>query len=146
MAKCPVHREKTGSLSITDMGQGKTRLHCFGGCVQADVLRAVGLNWKDLRPDGAVSTEIKGRLADEEKLERLEQRYGIMRWLTVAEPEKRRYWEAAMRRVMAEMEPPYWEVMPDKEKQDKITEFEMKDYRNKRLDWLYGRQNGKRSV
>lgn len=76
MAKCPVHREKTGSLSITDMGQGKTRLHCFAGCFQVDVLRAVGLNWKDLRPDGEVGAEIKGRLGDEAKLEKLDRQWG----------------------------------------------------------------------
>lgn len=136
MGKCPAHHEKTGSLSITDMGYGKTRLHCFGGCDQRDVLRAVGLTWTDLRPDGDVGAEIKGRLADEQKLEKLQRQYSVMQWLAVVEPEKRRYWAAAMRRVLAELEPLYWEVMPDMERVEKMTEFEMKDYRNKRLDWL----------
>lgn len=49
MAKCPVHRERTASLSITDMGRGNTRLHCFAGCSQLDVIEAAGLQWKDLR-------------------------------------------------------------------------------------------------
>jgi hypothetical protein len=34
------------------------------------------------------------------------------------------------------MEPLYWEVMPDKERVEKMTQFEMDDYRAKRLDWL----------
>lgn len=135
MAKCVAHPDKTASLSISDMGQGKTRLHCFSGCCQADVLRAAGLTWKDLRP-GDVTPELKGRLGDERKLERLQQRYGVMQWLTYVEPEKRRYWEAAMRRVREEMEPLYWELMPDRERVDRMTQFEMNDYRAKRLDWL----------
>src|SRR5882672_11701867 len=69
MAKCPAHREKTGSLSITDMGQGNTRLNCFGGCNQADVIKAAGLTWRDLKPGGVMTPEIRGRLADERKLE-----------------------------------------------------------------------------
>lgn len=141
MAKCPAHHEKTGSLSITDMGQGKTRLHCFGGCDQADVLRAAGLEWKDLRP-GDVPSEMRNRLSGEEKLEKLQWQHALMQWMAVLEPGKRRYWEAAMRRVVKEIEPLYWEVMPDKEKVDRATQFEMKDYRNKRLDWLYGRHDG----
>lgn len=51
MAKCPAHRERTGSLSITDMGNGNTRLHCFAGCSQGDVIEAAGLQWKDLRAE-----------------------------------------------------------------------------------------------
>ena len=50
-AKCPAHRERTGSLSITDMGGGRTRLHCFAGCAQKDVLEALGLTWRDLTED-----------------------------------------------------------------------------------------------
>jgi hypothetical protein len=142
MAKCPVHREKTGSLSITDMRNGKTRLHCFAGCPQADVLRAIGLTWKDLRPDGEVGAEIKGRLADEAKLERLQRRYGLVQARRILEPENRRYWEAAARNLLKELEPLYWEVMPDQEKFDKVRKFEIDDYRAKRLDWIRG-QHGR---
>jgi len=48
MAKCPAHRERTPSLSITQMPDG-IRLHCFAGCAQKDVLDALGLTWDDLR-------------------------------------------------------------------------------------------------
>lgn len=67
MTHCPAHRERTGSLSITDMGAGNTRLHCFGGCAQADVLRAAGLAWKDLRPGAKI--DAKELAATKRKLE-----------------------------------------------------------------------------
>lgn len=58
MAKCPAHRERTGSLSITDMGAGHVRLHCFAGCSQKAVLDALGLVWRDLRPEGRVNPHL----------------------------------------------------------------------------------------
>jgi len=140
MAKCPAHRERTGSLSITDMGAGNTRLHCFSGCSQADVLEAAGLKWKDLKLGGTLEPEILGKFADERKLQHLERKYGLMQWL--ASLERRQYWEAAMRRVLAVMEPLYWKVIPDKERFDRIREFEQKEYKNRRLDWQYRRQHG----
>lgn len=56
-AKCPAHQERTGSLSITDMGNGRTRLHCFGGCTQKSVLEALGLGWADLTQDKPLDRE-----------------------------------------------------------------------------------------
>jgi hypothetical protein len=104
MAKCPAHHEKTGSLSITDMGQGKTRLHCFGGCDQADVLRAAGLEWKDLRP-GDVPESIKRQMSLEDHKESLERQRGLARWIAALEPDKRKmaYWRAAWKRISSEL-------------------------------------------
>jgi hypothetical protein len=141
LCKCPGHDDRKASCSISDMGHGKTRIHCFSGCDQVDVLRAAGLSWKDLRP-GDVSPEMRNRLSAGERLEGLQRKYGVMQWLAYCEPEKRRYWEAAMRRVLTELEPLYWEVMPDAERVGRITEFEIGDYRAKRLDWLYRRHDG----
>jgi len=42
IAKCPAHDDKEPSLSITTKGD-KVLLHCFAGCSQEDVLKAVGL-------------------------------------------------------------------------------------------------------
>ena len=58
MGRCPAHKERTGSLSITEMGGGKTRLHCFGGCSQRAVLDALGLTWRDLSPDTRIDPEV----------------------------------------------------------------------------------------
>lgn len=136
MCKCPAHDDRSASCSVSDMGAGNTRVHCFAGCSQADVLKAVGLTWRDLKPGRTVDPEIKGRLADERKLEKLQRQYGLMLWLASAEPKKRLYWEAAIRRVLAEMEPLYWKLMPGKERFGKIRQFEIKHYRDRRMDWM----------
>jgi len=65
-AKCPAHREKTGSLSITDMGGGRTRLHCFGGCDQRSVIDALGWKWSDLTTESKIDPEIMRRYAEDE--------------------------------------------------------------------------------
>lgn len=52
MACCPAHDDRNPSLTITDGDDGKTLVHCFSGCSQADVikaLRARGL-WPDATP------------------------------------------------------------------------------------------------
>jgi hypothetical protein len=51
-AKCPVHQgTHKDSLSISEVEDGKVLLRCFGGCETADVLHALGLEWKDLFPE-----------------------------------------------------------------------------------------------
>jgi DNA primase len=40
-ALCPTHKEKTPSLHVTDGPEGKTLVHCFGGCSQDIVWAAL---------------------------------------------------------------------------------------------------------
>jgi putative DNA primase/helicase len=50
--KCPVHEGiHKDSLSFCEVEDGKVLLRCFGGCDTAAILRALGLEWKDLFPD-----------------------------------------------------------------------------------------------
>jgi hypothetical protein len=51
IACCPAHDDKTPSLSIRELGDGRTLVHCFGGCAVADVLAAVGLDFDALFPE-----------------------------------------------------------------------------------------------
>ncbi len=48
-AKCPCHKSRALTLAVyvDDDGLG---VHCFAGCSNDDVLGAVGLTWKDLKP------------------------------------------------------------------------------------------------
>lgn len=82
MAKCPAHRERTGSLSITDMGAGNTRLHCFGGCDQKAVLDALGLMWSDLKPEVRIDPEIVRQIRVQEELRKAqkEERTRLLWW------------------------------------------------------------------
>ena len=52
MAKCPVHYDRTPSLSISEGGGGKVLVRCQAGCSQEDVIEALkspGL-WNDPAP------------------------------------------------------------------------------------------------
>ncbi len=53
MARSPTRVDKTASLSIRELDDGRVLLHDFGGDSTADVLAAIGLTFTDLRPGGA---------------------------------------------------------------------------------------------
>lgn len=48
MARCPSHTDKSPSLSVRTVGDGKILCHCFAGCDVGQVLNAVGLSTNDL--------------------------------------------------------------------------------------------------
>lgn len=51
MARCPCHNDKRQSLSVA-MGEDKIVVKCFADCAYEDILRAVGVDWKDMmRPE-----------------------------------------------------------------------------------------------
>lgn len=50
-ACCPAHEDRSPSLSVKVTDDGRTLLHCFGGCSTESVLAAVGLEMSDLFPD-----------------------------------------------------------------------------------------------
>lgn len=82
MARCPAHGEKTGSLSITDMGGGNVRLHCFAGCPQKAVLGAIGLTWRDLKPEGKIDPVIMRQIvvAEAKRKAQKEERTRLLWW------------------------------------------------------------------
>jgi hypothetical protein len=50
LARCPAHQDKSPSLSIRELDDGRVLLHDFAGCAVSDVLAAVGLTLSDLFP------------------------------------------------------------------------------------------------
>lgn len=53
VARCPAHHEKTPSLSITVMDDGKTVAYCFGcGADGIGIVESLGLKPSDLFPEG----------------------------------------------------------------------------------------------
>lgn len=50
-ACCPAHEDKTPSLAIRELQDGRILMHCFGGCSVEDVVGALGLEIGDLFPD-----------------------------------------------------------------------------------------------
>ena len=51
VARCPAHHDKTPSLSVRELPDGRVLVHCFAGCDVHDILAAVGLSLRDLFPE-----------------------------------------------------------------------------------------------
>lgn len=54
IAKCPAHDDKTPSLKLTELRDGRILLHCFAGCAPHEILTAIGLAMGDLFPDSGL--------------------------------------------------------------------------------------------
>jgi hypothetical protein len=50
LAKCPSHEDRSPSLSIRELDDGRILVHCFAGCSVHEVVSAVGLELTDLFP------------------------------------------------------------------------------------------------
>lgn len=56
VAKCPAHKDRSPSLSVRELDDGRLLVHCFAGCDVESVVAAAGLGLEDLfpaRPIGA---------------------------------------------------------------------------------------------
>ncbi len=51
LARCPAHSDRSPSLSIRELDDGRVLIHDFAGCPPGDVLDAVGLSLTDLFPE-----------------------------------------------------------------------------------------------
>jgi hypothetical protein len=51
VARCPAHQDRSPSLTVRAMPDGRLLLHCFAGCEPEAVLDAVGLKFADLFPE-----------------------------------------------------------------------------------------------
>jgi hypothetical protein len=51
IARCPAHEDRSPSLSIRELPDGRVLLHDFGGCDTGSALAAVGLQMADLFPE-----------------------------------------------------------------------------------------------
>jgi hypothetical protein len=54
IARCPSHADKSPSLAIRELSDGRVLLKCFAGCEALEVLNAVGLEFRDLMPEKLV--------------------------------------------------------------------------------------------
>jgi hypothetical protein len=50
-AKCPAHPDKSPSLTVRALADGRILIHDFAGCSAVDVVGAVGLEMTDLFPE-----------------------------------------------------------------------------------------------
>ncbi len=74
-ARCPAHADKTPSLSVRELEDGRVLLHCFSGCAVDSVAGALGLDVVDLFPPrlgaggGAAPLPKRGLLTSGQALE-----------------------------------------------------------------------------
>jgi hypothetical protein len=59
ICKCPSHEDRTASLSVRELDDGRLLIHCFAGCNPNDVLSAVGLTMHDLFPERLIGASGK---------------------------------------------------------------------------------------
>lgn len=55
LAACPAHADKSPSLSIRELDDGRVLVHDFGGCSVHDVVAAIGLEMTDLFPEKPIT-------------------------------------------------------------------------------------------
>lgn len=58
LARCPAHNDKTPSLAVRELEDGRVLLHCFAGCGAGDVLYALGMDFGVLFPEGGVAARL----------------------------------------------------------------------------------------
>ena len=58
-ASCPAHEDKSPSLALRELDDGRILLHCFGGCSTDAVLGAIGLEMADLFPEKASTGPVR---------------------------------------------------------------------------------------
>lgn len=51
VARCPGHEDRSPSLTVKELGDGRILIHCFAGCGTDVVLGAMGLTMGDLFPE-----------------------------------------------------------------------------------------------
>jgi DNA primase len=76
-ACCPAHEDRSPSLSIKLVEDGRILIHCFGGCSTDEVLGAVGMDINDLFPERLGNHFDKIRKPYEEKDVLLSIRYHL---------------------------------------------------------------------
>jgi hypothetical protein len=51
IACCPAHEDRSPSLAVRELDDGRVLLHCFSSCSVEEVLAALGLTFDDLFPE-----------------------------------------------------------------------------------------------
>lgn len=59
IACCPAHDDRSPSLSIREVDDGRVLLNCLAGCATEDVLGAVGLDFSDIAPEKPIYHKAK---------------------------------------------------------------------------------------
>jgi len=61
IARCPGHDDRRASLSIRELDDGRTLVHCFAACAVEEVLGAAGLTFDALFPEKLLGDQKRER-------------------------------------------------------------------------------------
>lgn len=53
IACCPAHQDKSPSMTIREVEEGKLLIHCFAGCSIEEITSSIGITLSDLMPERA---------------------------------------------------------------------------------------------
>ena len=63
IACCPAHDDRSPSMGVRELDDGRLIIHCFSGCSVEEIVRSVGLRLNDLfPPNGVVAKRINGKI------------------------------------------------------------------------------------
>lgn len=79
IARCPVHQDKSPSLSLKVVDDDRVLMHCFAGCPTDQVLIAASLDWSDLFPPSSSLWQPQRR-PDSQTTRRLEAEKQLREW------------------------------------------------------------------
>jgi hypothetical protein len=100
LACCPAHEDRSPSLSIRELEDGRVLLNCFGGCTVTDVLASMGLNWAALFPPGARPVPASSnRIPARDLLEIISEEASVVAIVAAAMLEKREIHEGDWQRL-----------------------------------------------
>ncbi len=114
MARCPSHRDRSASLSITQDREGATFLHCFRGCTVEEIMGSKGLTFSDLfESKREMTPAIRQQVRDEDRLALLESRHGLAIIMQAVERNHRNYWSVVERNIAVEIEAMRVKLFPE---------------------------------
>lgn len=58
VCRCPAHEDKSPSMTIREVEDGRVLLHCFAGCSVESILGAVGLDFDALFPPKTLADRV----------------------------------------------------------------------------------------
>jgi hypothetical protein len=64
LARCPAHDDRSPSLAVRELDDGRVLLHCFAGCSVQEIVSSVGLELSDLFPQNEIPREQVNRNGD----------------------------------------------------------------------------------
>ena len=131
VARCPAHPDRTPSMAIAE-GKKGVLVRCMSqGCDTKSILDALGLGWGDLFA-GKPTPAIRERLSLEDQYEALDRQLGLIAVLGAIDG-KPAYWNAAEKRIKAEIDQLRCRLEPEKVYQE--WRERMLKARVKKLGW-----------